>query len=438
MQQKYFRSLFYICTAALLSLAGCAKNPLVPNAEASRADEVSTDAKHPPQPPEPKLQMPMHLAPSSDGFYRLPDPRSPSRNITLTLNPEIQYELESFVTNNGNPISSLVMAEVKTGRVLAMVQGRDPENWGGKTHTALHAGFPAASLFKTVITATAVEFGGYDIYYPVGLRGSCGNIPSRPWWLEETGLRASEAEMTIARAYGRSCNGFFAKMAINYLGLGGILTMAERFGWNNKNAIMASDFIIPKSPFAPPNPGTSSVHTVGEFAAGYGRVGLSAMHAAWQTMAVANDGQAKPLLIRNDSAIATPTSVSKDRENILFPRLVSTETAEKIRQAMTYTITAGTASFAFRRGKYKNLRHLVGGKTGTLTGDSPEGLTTWFIGAYPINRPEVVVASVVMLEDHWRFKAPHLAAEAISLYYEKMQQNQQARISMPARSKRRR
>ena len=434
MRKKLYCPLFYIFIASLLLTGSCTDDPLLPKAQATRADN-QIEGNSPPIPPNPKLRIPLHIPRSKDGIYRLPDPRATNRSVTLALHPEIQYELETFISSNGNPISALVMADVKTGHIIAMVQGRSPESWGAKSHSALHAGFPAASLFKTVVTAAAIEFGGYDIYYPVGLRGSCGDIPSRPWWLAENGLRASEAEMTIARAYGRSCNGFFAKMAINYLGLGGILSMAERFGWNNDTTAFASDFILPKSPFAPPNPIASSVHTVGEFAAGYGRVGISAIHAAWQTLAIANNGQAKPLIIRKDSVTLTTASDENMRDASRFPQLVSSETAEKIRQAMTYTVSSGTASFAFRRGKYKSLRNQVGGKTGTLTGDSPEGLTTWFIGAYPINRPEIVVASVVLLEDLWRFKAPHLAAEGISLYREKIQQNQHAQHSRRIQTK---
>ena len=68
----------------------------------------------------------------------------------VTIIPQIQNQVTRFVRNNGNPISALVITEVKTGKILAMVQGKQPEHWGAETHTALHVGFPTASLFKTV------------------------------------------------------------------------------------------------------------------------------------------------------------------------------------------------------------------------------------------------------------------------------------------------
>jgi cell division protein FtsI/penicillin-binding protein 2 len=90
------------------------------------------------------------------------------------------------------------------------------------------------------------------------------------------------------------------------------------------------------------------------------------------------------------------------------------------------SVLGGTASFAFRRGKYTKLRGLVGGKTGTLTGSSPPGLTTWFAGMAPTDQPEVIVASVVMLEGRWIVKGPSLAAEAFWAYFDQdnMEANQ--------------
>jgi cell division protein FtsI/penicillin-binding protein 2 len=85
---------------------------------------------------------------------------------------------------------------------------------------------------------------------------------------------------------------------------------------------------------------------------------------------------------------------------------------------MQASVQGGTASHAFRRGKYRKLREIVGGKTGTLTGQSPKGLTTWFSGMAPLDAPEIVVASVVMLESKWLIKGTHLAAESIWAYYD--------------------
>ncbi|MBQ47036.1 MAG: hypothetical protein CMP10_06080 [Zetaproteobacteria bacterium] len=323
--------------------------------------------------------------------------------LETTLVPELQQHIKRWIKQRSSPIAAVVMAEVKTGKILLLAQGMHPTNWNVKQHTALHPGFPSASLFKTVVTAAAIETAQLDPKEPIGLIGGCGKVHARGGWLRQE-VPKSKFPMNLSRAYGHSCNGFFAKIAINQVGLGAILSMAERFGWNGKPT--PADFLVPPSPMKPPNPYTSSTHTVGKFAAGFGYVGISAMHATWQMLAIANNGQSKPLqLIKNQS------QVPQEGGNIISP-----ETADTLRSTMDATTLGGTASFAFKRGKYRKLRYKVGGKTGTLTGYSPSGLTTWFSGIMPLDNPEVVVAAVVVIEDLWKFKSPQLAAEALMMY----------------------
>lgn len=327
----------------------------------------------------------------------------------LTIVPEIQGHIENFVQSRGNPIAATVVVDVKTGDILAMVQGQQPERWGGTTHSALHPGFPSASLFKTVVTAAAFEFSDVDSEAPIGLTGGCAHVGATGIWMrKDTSQRADK--MTLRRAYGHSCNGFFAKIAINRIGLGSILAMAQRFGWNGSP--IPADFKVPVSRMNAPAPESSSVQTVGRFAAGFGLVGISAVHAAWQGLAVANNGMSKPIKIFKNSPLNNLGPMSPQ----LSDRVIQPETASRIRSVMEATISGGTASHAFRHGPIRKLRDFIGGKTGTLTGHNPEGLTTLFVGMMPLDNPEVVVASVVVLENFWRFKATNLAAESFLAY----------------------
>lgn len=100
-------------------------------------------------------------------------------------------------------------------------------------------------------------------------------------------------------------------------------------------------------------------------------------------------------------------------------RIYSAKTARSVIDVMDATLHGGTGQSIFARGKYKKLRNIVGGKTGTLTGRSPQGLTTLFAGLAPLDAPEVAVASIVILDNHWRIKATTLAAEAFHAYFDK-------------------
>jgi cell division protein FtsI/penicillin-binding protein 2 len=327
-----------------------------------------------------------------------------------TINPALQERLTQFLVDSKEPIAAVVVAEVKTGRILAMAQGRDPSLWttGSKApvNSAIHSGFPAASLFKTVVTAAAFEILDIDPLTQESLYGGCSHVkPTGVFITEKEATRQNQ--MSLRQAYGSSCNGFFAKLAINNLGLGIIANFARRFGWDTG---VPADFHVERSPFRPPAPENSSTHTVGRIAAGFGYVGLSAVHSAWTMLTIARNGVPVPIKIFRDTPIVEDAS--------LPPPVITAKTAASIKQIMTASVQSGTASHAFRRGKYRKLREIVGGKTGTLTGQSPKGLTTWFSGMAPITDPEIVVASVVMLESRWYIKATHLAAEAIWTYYD--------------------
>lgn len=382
--------LFALLTSAALIVSGT-------TGPVSRASEEAAVVPLP--------TVPMDIpAPNAEGVIMLPTADGTMK--ASTINPALQAHLTAFIIDSHTPIAAIVVADVKTGAILAMAQGRSPVEWGGKTHTALHTGFPAASLFKTVVTTAAFEVAGMDDSEPIGLNGGCAHVRETGEWLKER-VPTDLSRMSLRRAYGSSCNGFFAKIAVNHLGLGPIVQFAKRYGWDSGVPV---DFRLEKSPFMPPSAANSSTHTVGRFAAGFGYVGLSPVHAAWMMLAIANRGAPLPLKLFQDTPSPDPA--------LMTDRLFSEDTAKHLNEILDASVKGGTASHTFRRGKYRKLHDLVGGKTGTLTGSAPRGITTWFAGIAPLNNPEIVVASLVMLDERWHIKAPTLAAEAIWAYFD--------------------
>ncbi len=350
---------------------------------------------------------------AEDGLIYLPTDGGTFK--ATTLDPRLQTWLSAWLQDRGAPIAAVVVAEAKTGRILAMAGGRDGERWGSVGHPAVHNKFPAASLFKTVVTAAAYEMADISSSQPFGLHGGCGHVSPNGVWMNDQltrGRRGAPTGMSLKRAYGLSCNGFYAKIALNQLGLGIITSFARRLGYSSDT--MRTDFAAEPGQMLAPSARNSSAYTVGRFAAGFGHVGTSAVHVAWQMVAIANDGVPVPLrLFRDTPAHEWESNEARERARILSP-----ETAASLRETMEATVRGGTASFAFTRGKYRKLRSVVGGKTGTLTGKTPAGLTTLFSGMMPLDTPEVVVSSIVILEDRWIVKAPTLAAEALAAWSE--------------------
>ena len=319
----------------------------------------------------------------------------------------MQEGLDKYIKANASPIAGAIVVDVKTGNIIAFSQGRSPTQWesgADRVHTLLHSKFPAASLFKTVVTSAVLDIYNLSPDKMLGLAHGCGNVqPTGSWLIDE--VSSVRKSISLRKAYGNSCNAFFAKLAVNTVGVDAITKYAEKFGWNKE---IPADFQTRISAFNPPSVTGSSVQSVGRYAAGFGMVGLSAVHAAWQTLAIANDGMALPLSMFK--------STDKKTREVKTVRILPSHVATTIKDMMSSTVNGGTASFAFRRGKYRQLRSEVGGKTGTLSGKTPEGINTWFAGMYPMKDPEIVVVTIVVLEDLWHIKAAHLAAEAFSLW----------------------
>ena len=350
-------------------------------------------------------------AASADGLIYLAGTDGVLR--ATTIDPALQQRLTSYLADSHSPIGGVVVADVHTGSILAMAQGRRPDAWGGRTHTALHAGFPAASLFKTVVATAAFEVVDLDANASVGLTGGCSHVRETGEWLRDHSPN-DHSRMSMRTAFGKSCNGYFAKIGVNELGIGIITEFARRFGWETG---VPADFKIEKSPFHPPVPQTASAHTVGSFAAGFGKVGLSAAHAAYIMLTIANRGAQVPLRLFRDSPLPPPVAERR--------RIFGEDTADRLASVLDASVKSGTSAFAFRRGKYRRIQDIVGGKTGTLTGSSPHGLTSWFAGLAPKDAPEVVIGSVVLLEANWHIKGPNLAAEGLWSYFD-LRLNQKA------------
>lgn len=322
-----------------------------------------------------------------------------------SLNPDLQLKMEAFIAERGDPIASVVVIDIKTGAILTMAQGRAPEKWGSSTHTALYNRFPAASLFKTVVSTAALEMTATSPDKEFGLQGGCGGQDITPTgtWMNDRGRHT----MTLRHAFGHSCNGFFAKLAINQLGLGAITHFAKYYGWESALPV---DIAVEPSNMMPPTAVNATTHTVGRFAAGFGLVSISPLHAAWMASIIANKGHAKPMTLLTDSKIVP----SNQGEEALY----SPQTAAQLIEIMRSTVDDGTASRIFDKGRYRTISNDVGGKTGTLNGRTPVGITSLFMGIYPINAPRIAVASVVVLGDLYRFKASQLGAEAILAWKE--------------------
>lgn len=297
--------------------------------------------------------------------------------VEFTLSPTTQEFTDKLIRRAPAPHVAAVVMDPRSGRVLAMA---------GKSHQLrdplLHADFPAASLFKVVTAAAALERGDVDPYEMVRFRGGTYTLNRSNYYPNP---RADRRTMSLAEALGRSCNPVFGRVALERLSAPLLRKYTERFGFNDD---IGFDIPLPVSSASIPD----ERYELSRTAAGFGAVKTSPIHSAALMSGVANNGVLlRPFVVdRIVTPEGTTSYVAKPR---VVARMVQPQTAQKLLNMLEYTTTVGTSrrDFVGKRGR-SLLGARVAAKTGTLTGHNPRGLHHWFIAAAPIENPRVAVA----------------------------------------------
>ena len=313
--------------------------------------------------------------------------------VFYTIDPELQEYVSSLVGKAQASHVAVVAMNPRTGAVLAIA---------GKSRSIpdieYHAGFPAASLFKVVTAAAAVEQAGIKPESVISYRGGTYTLNE---WNYIPDARRDRQSMTVAEALGRSCNPVFGHLGSRYLN-GSILTKyAHLFGFNR-----SLDFEAPM-PSSRASIPSDDLFELSRTSAGFGEVRISPLHAATLMAGVSNGGlMPRPQMV--DKIVSPDGSVIHSSTPETLQRVVQPDTAKLLMEMMEHTTTVGTSRREFMRGNRPTLGNLrVAGKTGTLKGTDPVGLNNWFIGAAPIDNPELAVA-VITVDPRYSSKASHL------------------------------
>lgn len=324
-----------------------------------------------------------------------------SDRVTLTLDPKLQAAAESILFKSRAPHVAIVAMDPYTGRILAMADRSQSIK-----DLSLHPGFPAASLFKVITSAAAIDHADIAPDHLVKFRGGTYTLNR---WNFTPDNRRDTRKMSLVEALGRSCNVVFARIATTFLPAKVLQDYANSFGFNRE---IPSDLPLPPSHANIPFYNT---YEFGRTAAGFGDVKLTPVHAAMIMSGIANGGfLPAPSLI--DSVVSSSGNVLYRNSPKIIRRSLKAEIAEELLDMMEATTTIGTSKRAFfykRRAVLGDIR--VAGKTGTLTGDNPAGLNNWFIGAAPIENPLISVA-VVTVNGHDAYSASRIGRMMIEEY----------------------
>jgi peptidoglycan glycosyltransferase len=309
--------------------------------------------------------------------------------VETSIDPDLQEYVRKVIDRSSTYQTAVVVIRPDNGQILALANHADLER---ETHDnlCLRADFPAASLFKIVAAAAAIEARGFTPETTVSFRG-------KKYTLYKSQLRQNKGryskKMTLKEAFGDSVNPIFGKMGIYYLGQTLVTEYANKFLFNQPIPfdlpVSVSSIDVPEDDYG-----------LAEIASGFNKkTVISPLHAALMTAAIANGGvMMTPWLVK---------TIKDESGNVLYQaapsRLASPitgSTARELKVLMEETVIAGTCRKTFR---ILHRRHLMrdvelGAKTGTIKDQLGEHTCEWLTAfALPANgEPGLVVAALTV------------------------------------------
>lgn len=293
--------------------------------------------------------------------------------IKTTINTKLQKYILRLLRRPQTLQSAIVVLNPYDGRILALA-GHNADGKPG--NVCLTANFPAASLFKIVSAAAALETAGYSPDKHLTYVGSKHTLYK--YQLERPSRRASR-RTNFREAFASSNNSVFGKLGIYDLGQDALVDYADKFFFNRPipfdYPITTSTIDVPQNEFG-----------LAEIASGFNKQTLiSPLHAALFAEVVANNGEmAAPWLV-DSITYNTGEFFYRARCRMLAPPIRSS-TAAELKILMQDAVISGTSRSVFRKlrqkRKFKNLD--LGAKTGTINDKKDRFKYDW-ISAFAIS-----------------------------------------------------
>jgi len=274
---------------------------------------------------------------------------NPDSDIVAEQSDSILAAYTKKLLNRYHPPNAFILLmDAKSGRILAWGQREDNKNSEEPTFFKRDS-FPAASLAK-IVTATAALETGKNSKSEFPKIGRNSTLYKRQIFLKEN---QKSNVITLEDAFAKSNNPAMGIIGME-LGKEKMQSVAEKLGFVNFNY-------------------PDSDYEIAESSSGFTK--------------------------RN---MLSPLQVANAIRKLLFIKSEDSfqkKTYEEIRNLFLKTITDGTAKKDIKKSVYSYNRNSlnIGGKTGSLDGESPRGRYDWFAGfAESKTEPEKAVIIVVM------------------------------------------
>ena len=303
-----------------------------------------------------------------------------SKTISLPVNEQVlqvktslDLKLQNYLLNKMDRKNSryigIVVMEADTGRVLALA-GFDKVD--PNANPCLSSEFPAASVFKIVTAAAAVDHCSLTAESKMHFNGYSHTLYKRQ--LKEVTNRYTNT-ISFKNAFAQSVNPVFGKIGKLCLGDSQLKKYADSFGFNTsfdfELPVSSSHFQVEERPY-----------NWAEVASGFNNdTTISPLHGALMAAAVLNEGQLiEPSIV--DSIVDPQGEVLYHWTPASEQQAMSSQASTVLNKLMQTTISSGTGRKSFRGYKRdKILSHLkIGGKTGSIDNRTHDQRFDWFVG----------------------------------------------------------
>lgn len=328
--------------------------------------------------------------------------------VEVSLDTTLQTYIFKLLHRSRTSQTAVIVLKPTNGQILAMAS----YDQGGKAENlCLKSDFPAASIFKIISAAAAIESRGFTPEQTVVFKG-------KKHTLYKGQLKKDEGrystKTSLKRAFSESINPVFGKIGIYDLGEESLSEYSNKFLFNEEIPfdlpLAVSSIRIPRNEFG-----------LAEIASGFNkRTLVSPLHVALITAAIVNCGIIiEPWLVRRIQD-ESGEALYRVRYNKLG-RAVEEETARQLKILMKETVLNGTCRKAFfplrRKKSFQDIE--IGAKTGTIN-DSQDLLKYDWVTVYAL--PEEIERGicVTVLAIHGEIlgvRASEMARHIIQRYY---------------------
>lgn len=327
-----------------------------------------------------------------------------------TIDADLQKYIAKLLRRSRTFQAAVVALDPDTGRILAMTdyQKADME---GQNNLCLQADIPAASIFKVVSAAAAIEAREFQIDKPMFFNGKRHTLYKSQ--LKQVNNRYTR-KTDLKKAFSLSNNPVFGKMGIYDLGGQLIADYAERFMFNNA---IPFDLPIGISHINEPDDDFG----LAELASGFNKeTKISPLHAALIVSTIANNGtMMEPWLVKS---VRDETGDFIYRARIQgLSNPITEDTAVQLKVLMGNTVKYGTCRTAFRPLITKKRFHEIelGAKTGTIN-DSLDRYKYDWITTYAIPKKghnKICIAVLAVHGEKLGIRAKDLARYIIDYHF---------------------